>query len=76
MDSDIIPIIEQTRQEILNIYEISGDTFNYLEMSEFLTRYVFDSLNCSYDEEISTDLIRQKLRQEAKVLDLILLICF
>ncbi|KAL4435801.1 hypothetical protein ABPG74_015769 [Tetrahymena malaccensis] len=67
---------QKTRSQLIDAYKISGDKFNYLEMSEFLTRYIFDYLNCPYDQEINTQLVRSKLSDQSKELDLLLMICF
>ncbi|KAL4484215.1 hypothetical protein ABPG72_003499 [Tetrahymena utriculariae] len=67
---------QKTRSQLIEDYQISGDKFNYLEMSEFLTRYIFDYLNCPYDQEINTQLVRSKLSDQSKELDLLLMICF
>jgi len=47
-----------SRSEILEKFNIKGDKFDYLEMSEFLSRYIFDYLGFSYDEEIPTATIK------------------
>ncbi|EAS06730.2 EF hand protein (macronuclear) [Tetrahymena thermophila SB210] len=72
----IAQFYQKTRSQLIEDYKISGDQFNYLEMSEFLTRYIFDYLNCPYDQEINTQLVRSKLSDQSKELDLLLMICF
>ncbi|KRX08104.1 hypothetical protein PPERSA_01649 [Pseudocohnilembus persalinus] len=68
--------VKKQSEVMLGQYFKQNDIFSLSEISEMLTRMIFQSTNTPFDQELETIRLKEEIEKENKSLNLLLQICF